>query len=154
MVNETATFSFTALAKVPILNMLRWSRKISKFKIVLLLKSTTSILEPSPGEATHNLLSKFVLSQPLQETECKRLFLLSIIEDENHNEDIELKCIMHLLRCLPTGANRKFYSKMLSNENAYMTILVPRVFLRHTLITKPNEHPSTLRSNAPRIWVH
>ena len=32
--------------------------------------------------------------------------------------------------------------------------LVPRVFLRHTLITKPNEHPGTLRSNAPRIWVH
>ena len=23
--------------------------------------------------------------------------------------------------------------------------LVPRVFLRHTLITKPNEHPGTLR---------
>ena len=23
-----------------------------------------------------------------------------------------------------------------------------------TLITKPKEHPGTLRSNAPRIWVH
>ena len=32
--------------------------------------------------------------------------------------------------------------------------LVPRVFLCHTLIAKPNEHPGTLRSNAPRIWVH
>ena len=33
-------------------------------------------------------------------------------------------------------------------------ILVPRAFLRHTLITKPNEHRGTLRCNAPRIWVH
>ena len=31
--------------------------------------------------------------------------------------------------------------------------LVPRVFLRHTLITKPNEHPGTLRSNLPRKWA-
>ena len=34
--------------------------------------------------------------------------------------------------------------------------LIPRVFLRHMLITKPNEHLGTLgtlRSNAPRIWV-
>ena len=28
--------------------------------------------------------------------------------------------------------------------------LVPRVFLRHTLITKPNEHPGTLRSDLPK----
>ena len=32
--------------------------------------------------------------------------------------------------------------------------LVPRVFLRHTLITKLNEHSGTLRSNTPRNWVH
>ena len=32
--------------------------------------------------------------------------------------------------------------------------LVPRVFLRHTLITNPNEHPGTLRSNLPRKWVN
>ena len=30
--------------------------------------------------------------------------------------------------------------------------LVSRVFLRHTLITKPNEHPGTLRSDLPRKW--
>ena len=28
---------------------------------------------------------------------------------------------------------------------AFQSNLVPRVFLRHTLITKPNEHPGTLR---------
>ena len=39
-------------------------------------------------------------------------------------------------------------------ENFLMANLVPRVFLRHTLIMKPNEHPGTLRSNAPRTWVH
>ena len=33
--------------------------------------------------------------------------------------------------------------------------LVSRAFLRHTLMTKkPNEHPGTLRSNAPRKWMH
>ena len=32
--------------------------------------------------------------------------------------------------------------------------LVPRVFLCHTLINKLNEHPATLRSNAPRKLVH
>ena len=31
--------------------------------------------------------------------------------------------------------------------------LVPRVFLHHTLITKPNEHPGTLGSNLPRKWA-
>ena len=30
--------------------------------------------------------------------------------------------------------------------------LVPRGFLRHTLITKPNEYPGTFRSNLPRKW--
>ena len=32
--------------------------------------------------------------------------------------------------------------------------LVPRVFLRHTLITKPNEHPGTLRSHLPKKWAN
>ena len=41
-----------------------------------------------------------------------------------------------------------------SYVNNQVCNLVPRVFLRHNLITKPNEHPGTLRSNAPRIWVH
>ena len=31
--------------------------------------------------------------------------------------------------------------------------LVSRVFLRHTLIGKLNEHPGTLRSNLPRKWA-
>ena len=44
------------------------------------------------------------------------------------------------------------HSKILHTVAKYN--LVPRAFLRHTLITKPNEHPGTLRSNAPRIWVH
>ena len=30
--------------------------------------------------------------------------------------------------------------------------VAPRVFLRHTLITKPNEHPGTLPSNLLRKW--
>ena len=32
--------------------------------------------------------------------------------------------------------------------------LISRVFLRHILFMKPNEHPGTLRSNVPRKWVH
>ena len=42
---------------------------------------------------------------------------------------------------------------MLSVRKQFSSInLVPRVFLRHTLITKPNEHPGTLRPNLPRKW--
>ena len=33
------------------------------------------------------------------------------------------------------------------------TTLVPRVFLSDTLITEPNEHPGTIRSNLPRKWA-
>ena len=32
--------------------------------------------------------------------------------------------------------------------------LVPRLFLRHALIMKPNEHPGTLQSNLPKKWVN
>ena len=42
----------------------------------------------------------------------------------------------------------------ISHNQAENRNLVPRVFLRHTPMTKPNEHPGTLRSNVPRIWVH
>ena len=50
------------------------------------------------------------------------------------------------------GQNSLFVQCVLKDKRGVYKIniknilnLVPRVFLRHTLITKPNEHPGTLR---------
>ena len=39
---------------------------------------------------------------------------------------------------------------MLPQNERVLANLVPRVFLRHTVIPKRNEHPGTFRSHAPR----
>ena len=65
-----------------------------------------------------------------------------------------------MLSPLFTTVNRKW--RQMNNRLRFCIIFIdylhlnpfPRVLLRHTLISKPNEHPGIIQSNAPRNWVH